>query len=77
MRIGIKVRAPRKHNENSFICKFCGAPSYIDPYDQVPPPDYCHESDHGEWGTTEHWASALVFFCFGVSAGAVTWGIFA
>lgn len=30
-----------------FICKFCGLPSYIDPADQSPPPDYCHESDHG------------------------------
>lgn len=30
------------------ICKYCGAPSYLDPSDQTPPPDYCHESDHGE-----------------------------
>ena len=29
-------------------CKYCGAPSYVDPSDQEPPPDYCHESDHGE-----------------------------
>lgn len=29
-------------------CKYCGAPSYVDPSDQCPPPDYCHESDHGE-----------------------------
>lgn len=30
-----------------YTCKFCGARSYIDPSDQSPPPDYCHESDHG------------------------------
>ena len=30
-----------------FICKFCGAPSWIDPSDQWAPPDYCHEADHG------------------------------
>lgn len=28
-------------------CKFCGAPSWLDPSEQDPPPDYCHESDHG------------------------------
>jgi len=31
-----------------FVCRFCGAPSWYDPSDQLPPPDYCHESDHGE-----------------------------
>lgn len=31
-----------------YRCKFCGAPSWYDPTDQTPPPDYCHESDHGE-----------------------------
>ncbi len=30
-----------------YKCKFCGAPSWVDPSDQTPPPDYCHESDHG------------------------------
>lgn len=30
-----------------FRCRFCGADSWIDPSDQTPPPDYCHESDHG------------------------------
>jgi hypothetical protein len=30
-----------------FTCKFCGAPSWVDPADQEPPADYCHESDHG------------------------------
>lgn len=29
-------------------CKFCGAPSWIDPSDQTMPPAYCHESDHGD-----------------------------
>jgi hypothetical protein len=29
-------------------CQFCGSPSWVDPSDQSPPPDYCHESDHGE-----------------------------
>lgn len=31
-----------------FRCCYCGAPSWVDPSDQVRPPDYCHESDHGE-----------------------------
>lgn len=31
-----------------FTCKFCGLPSWLEPVDQAPPPDYCHESDHGE-----------------------------
>lgn len=31
-----------------FTCRFCGRPSWVDPSDQTPPPDYCHESDHGE-----------------------------
>lgn len=31
-----------------FRCKYCGAPSWVDPSDQTPPPAYCHESDHGE-----------------------------
>ena len=33
--------------EAPFNCVFCGRPSWIDPSDQTPPPDYCHESDHG------------------------------
>ena len=33
--------------EASFACKYCGQPSWIDPSDQSPPPDYCHEIDHG------------------------------
>jgi len=31
-------------------CRFCGAPSRIAVEDQVPPPDYCHPSDHGMEG---------------------------
>ena len=31
-----------------FRCLFCGHPSWVDPSDQSPPPDYCHESDHGD-----------------------------
>lgn len=31
-----------------YSCKFCGAPSWIEPNDQDLPPDYCHPGDHGE-----------------------------
>lgn len=31
-----------------YTCKFCGQPSYIHPTEQEAPPDYCHESDHGQ-----------------------------
>jgi len=30
-----------------YLCLFCGAPSWREPSEQVPPPDYCHEEDHG------------------------------
>ncbi len=30
-----------------------------------------------KFSRAEYWASALIFFCFGVSAGAVLWGLFA
>lgn len=30
-----------------YRCMYCGAPSWYEPIDQTPPPDYCHESDHG------------------------------
>jgi hypothetical protein len=30
-----------------FTCKYCGLPSWIESSDQLPPPDYCHETDHG------------------------------
>ena len=29
-----------------YACKFCGLPSWVDPFDQSPPVDYCHPSDH-------------------------------
>lgn len=31
-----------------FRCKVCSAPSWVNPSDQTPPPDYCHPEDHGE-----------------------------
>lgn len=31
-----------------YTCRFCGAPSWYEPIDQLCPPDYCHEGDHGE-----------------------------
>lgn len=30
-----------------YLCRFCGAPSWIPPSEQTAPPDYCHPSDHG------------------------------
>ncbi len=36
-----------KVKETPFICQYCGAKSWLDPADQSPPADYCHESDHG------------------------------
>lgn len=30
-----------------YRCLFCGVPSWVEPSDQRPPPDYCHEEDHG------------------------------
>jgi len=33
--------------EAPFTCKYCGSLSWLDPVDQTPPPDYCHDSDHG------------------------------
>lgn len=34
-------------HEAPFTCKYCGQPRWIDPSDQSPPPDYCHDIDHG------------------------------
>ena len=34
--------------EPPYRCMYCGAPSWYPPIDQTPPPDYCHESDHGD-----------------------------
>lgn len=42
-----------------FKCKYCGAPSWIDPSDQIPPPDYCHDSDHGSDEDRAEWAKSL------------------
>lgn len=36
--------APSHHQEH--LCKYCGQPSDIDPSDQSPPVDYCHDTDH-------------------------------
>ena len=36
-----------QEEEEVFMCKYCGMPSRYPPEDQYPPPDYCHESDHG------------------------------
>lgn len=54
-RLVTKVSSPAFRNNYDaifkkppFKCVFCGAPSWIDPSDQLPPPDYCHESDHGD-----------------------------
>lgn len=33
--------------EAPYTCQYCGRPSWLEPNDQTPPPDYCHESDHG------------------------------
>lgn len=52
---GLRSSTPRaEHNMSKiqskplYTCQFCGGLSYVDPSDQSPPPDYCHESDHGE-----------------------------
>lgn len=33
-----------------YTCRYCGRPSWLEPIDQSPPPDYCHDSDHGTGG---------------------------
>ena len=38
--------APHGEIIKKYRCKYCGAPSEVDPADQLPPPDYCYESDH-------------------------------
>lgn len=35
-----------------FVCKYCGLPSQVDPSDQSPPLDICHEVDHESF---ENW----------------------
>lgn len=49
-----------------FTCKYCGSPSYLAPSEQSPPPDYCHESDHGE--PEEH---AFAYFIDGPQCGGI------
>lgn len=47
--IQVSARGGNKSAEQAtFRCVYCGAPSWVDPTDQRPPPDYCHEGDHGE-----------------------------
>lgn len=41
------------HSHPAYLCKFCGSPSWYEPIDQIPPMDYCHESDHGYPPCTE------------------------
>ena len=31
-----------------YTCEYCGSPSMHYDYDQRPPVDYCHHSDHGD-----------------------------
>lgn len=33
--------------EKPFDCLFCGSSTWVDPSDQSPPADYCHDDDHG------------------------------
>lgn len=40
-------RKPRVYGAAPFVCGYCGRPCWTDPSDQRPPPEYCHESDHG------------------------------
>ena len=54
-----------------FVCKHCGSPSQVDPSDQSPPPDICHEVDHKSF---ENWFdnqanNGLVDIHFSVAAG--------
>lgn len=36
-----------------YRCKYCGSPSWKEPYDQIPPVDYCHEDDHEDTDNTK------------------------
>lgn len=45
--LAARWNVPFGEQEAPFTCKYCGQPSWIDPSDQSPPPDYCHEIDHG------------------------------
>lgn len=39
--------AIRARGKAPYTCRYCGRPSWLEPVDQSPPPDYCHDSDHG------------------------------
>lgn len=43
----VKRSMDTSNEEPPFTCKYCGLPSWIDPSDQSPSPDYCHKIDHG------------------------------
>lgn len=43
-----------------FTCKYCGAPSFVDPSDQRQPPDYCHPEDHGSDDDRLEYAAARI-----------------
>ena len=46
MDTGLEYRSVGEQ-EAPFTCTWCGRPSWVDPSDQSPPSDYCHEIDHG------------------------------
>lgn len=31
---------------DSYTCQYCGADSELEPSEQLPPRDYCHQGDH-------------------------------
>lgn len=37
----------------TYVCRYCGAPTEVEPYDQEAPIDYCHPEDHLS-GDDEH-----------------------
>lgn len=41
-----RYRYQRRTPPAPYRCKYCGAPSWRDPAEQVPPVDYCHFGDH-------------------------------
>lgn len=41
------INHPEEESREIYKCKFCGSDTLIDPVDQIPPKNYCHESDHG------------------------------
>ena len=47
-KVEVQAEMAERASGPEFTCKFCGAPSWVDPSDQECPPDYCHPGDHGE-----------------------------